>query len=139
MTTVAQNNHCVTEGSNAIDPNFANYGTLTNTNNLAMSHATSTSDDYTSSQTYAYSPTSGSSPTVSAGVNLTSSWPSGFSPTSTGYGCTYNNASSPVGVACPADTETARPTSAAWDVGAYQYSSAASAPNPPTGLTGVVQ
>jgi hypothetical protein len=120
MTVYGQNNHCVTEGSNAIDPNFANHGTLVSSYNLAMSHSTATTDGYTASQTYAYSPTSASSPTVGQGTNLASSWPSGFSTNDTQYGCSYNQSAHTV--TCPARTTNPRPTSGSgnWDIGAYQ-------------------
>jgi hypothetical protein len=51
-------------------------------------------------------------------------------------GCSYDAGTHTMN--CPAQTIIARPTSGAWDVGAYQFSGA-SAPNPPTGLTATVQ
>jgi hypothetical protein len=52
--------------------------------------------------------------------------------------CTYNTSSH--AMVCPAQTAVARPTSAAWDEGAYQYSASQSqAPQPPTNLLITVQ
>jgi hypothetical protein len=121
MTLYAQNIHCVTEGSNAIDPSFANYTTtFANNYNLVMPHLAATSDGYTASQTFAYSPTSPTSPTAGQGTNLISSWPSGFSTNDTGFGCTEGTINGVVQAVCPARTPSARPASGNWDVGAYQ-------------------
>lgn len=121
---------------------------MTNLTPLAMTNATATTDGYTSSQTYGYSPTTSGSPTVGAGTNETS----GYCATLTGssdtliqaagtacqsdttYACIYNTSGHTV--TCPARTVNARPTSTAWDVGAYEFSG--SAPSPPTNLTGIL-
>jgi hypothetical protein len=123
-------------------------------NDLVITHSTATTDGYTASQTYAYSPTSATSPTVGAGVNETTNYCAALSTaassdstlsdaaaactTDTRYACTYNTGNHMVN--CPARTAVARPSSGAWDVGAYQNSSTqASAPNAPTDLTATVQ
>ena len=50
--------------------------------------------------------------------------------------CGYNTSTH--ATVCPAQTPVARPVSAAWDSGAYQFSVAGAAPNAPTGLTATV-
>jgi hypothetical protein len=118
-----------------------------------MTHAAATAAGYTASEGFAYSPTSGSSPTVGAGTNEGTthlafcsalSTAAGLDSTlsdaaaacqnDTRYACLYNvsNHSN----SCPSRTANARPATAAWDQGAYQGTSTqSSAPNPPTGLT----
>jgi hypothetical protein len=137
LTVYAQNNHCISTASNAIDPNFANYGTLVASNNLLQTPSIADADaspqfnQYTASQTYAYSPVASTNSTVGAGTNLTSSWPSGFSASDTRYGCNEQTVGGVVQAVCPARTTAlARPASAAWDIGAYEYG-----PAGPTNLT----
>ena len=51
--------------------------------------------------------------------------------------CSYNSATH--ALTCPGQTANARPSTGAWDAGAYQYSSTdPSTPAPPTGLSAVV-
>jgi hypothetical protein len=50
--------------------------------------------------------------------------------------CSYNSAAGVHAMVCPAQTPVARPTTGAWDSGAYQYAS--SSQSPPAGLTAVV-
>jgi hypothetical protein len=111
-------------------------GTGTDTDSSTLTNSQATTDGYTSSQPFAYSPTSGSSPTVGAGTNLTgsncanintaaSTYPdlaNAYSAclNSTTYGCSYSASGHTVGT-CPALTPTARPSTGAWDVGAYEY------------------
>ncbi len=126
------------------------------TTDRIMSHAAATTAGYTAGETYAYSPTSGTSPTVGTGTNENASNGAFCSALSTAaasdsslsdaasacqndtrYACKYN--SSDHTVSCPTRTANARPASA-WDVGAYQYSSTqAAAPNPPSNLQAIVQ
>jgi hypothetical protein len=107
--------------------------------NILMTNAAATSAGYTSSQTYVYSPTSGSSPTVGAGTNLIAAFCNALS-SAAGTDSTLSNAAS----ACQADTTygggkynsathtvtgaarvtTTRPSSGAWDIGAYQFNGA---------------
>ena len=126
---------------------------MTTTTPVSISNATATSDVYTSSQTYAYSPVAGNGPTVGAGTNEYSGYCSTLLGSSdsliqaaaracrsdTSYACAYNATTHSVST-CPARTAVARPTSGAWDVGAYQYSASQSQTvQPPTGLTVIVQ
>lgn len=52
-------------------------------------------------------------------------------------GCAYNTSTH--AMVCPAQTSVARPVSTAWDAGAYAYLGQGSSPNPPTGLSALVQ
>ncbi len=113
------------------------------TTDVAMSNSAAASGGYTGSQTFVYSPTSSSSPTVEKGTNeqsyCTALSTAGLSAAAsacqadTTYACAYNSSSH--NIICPARTAVPRPGSTAWDVGAYQFRMA---PNPPTGVTGAV-
>lgn len=52
-------------------------------------------------------------------------------------GCAYNTSTH--AMVCPAQTAVARPTTTVWDSGAYSYNTQNSGPNPPTGLSALVQ
>lgn len=118
-----QNNHCISNGANAVF-NFGTEGTLVANNYLLMSTSAAASDGYASSQPYAFSPASSHSPTVAGGTNLTSSmssWVSGFSTNDTKYGCSEQTISGVVQAVCPGRTTNSRPSSGAWDIGAYEF------------------
>jgi hypothetical protein len=100
-------------------------------------------DQYTGNEAYANSPVMSTNSTVGAGTNGQSycsalSTAAGSDPTlsdaavacqsDTRYACVYNSTAHTV--SCPARTVVARPSSTAWDIGAYQLS--AKVPNPPT-------
>lgn len=117
---------------------------------IVAPQSTANSQGYSRSQTYMFSPTSSGGPTVGKGVNemnfcntLNSATgdSAAFSACKhdTSYAVAYNqtNHTAINGPRVP----NARPTTGAWDSGAYQFSSASSsAPlNPPSGLTAVVQ
>jgi hypothetical protein len=93
-TTTLENNHCVSTSLVS--------GTATSNTNLTQTWATATSAGYTVANEF--SPTSTSSPTVGTGTNLTSD-------------CTGALAN-----VCTSYEGHPRPSSAAWDIGAYQYS-----------------
>lgn len=140
-----RNNHCISPASSALGSGFT-VTTLINSNNLLQTASTADSnsspqyDQYTSSETYVYSPVASTNSTVGAGTNLTSNWPGGFSTNDTSYACTQQTISGVVQAVCPARIANARPASGAWDVGAYQFSSStAQAPQPPTNLQATVQ
>jgi hypothetical protein len=117
---------------------------LAQTNAQAAANVSTHFDQYTASETHGYSPVASTNSTVGAGTKEYSGYCSalstaGLSAAATAcqsditYACSYaGNGAPPV---CPARTATARPTSAAWDIGAYAYGAS---PNPPTGLTAVV-
>jgi Abnormal spindle-like microcephaly-assoc'd, ASPM-SPD-2-Hydin len=132
------NNHYITDDVSSVAGMYASNcaGLFTDTGSVRMSNATATSDGYTSSQTYVFSPTSAGSPTVGAGNNRTSTFCAALTTASgtdsyltdaatkckqsTGYASLYN-ASTHTITATPALTPTARPSSGAWDQGAYEY------------------
>jgi hypothetical protein len=117
-----ENNHCISD-QGVITLGITG-NTYTNVTNVLMSTATAATQGYTSSETYAYSPTSATNGTVGAGTNLTS----------------LVSAST---AALTADTAYVgtrstnfRPSSGAWDAGAYEFSSSGTtgAPAPPTNV-----
>ncbi|SPF40173.1 exported hypothetical protein [Candidatus Sulfotelmatobacter kueseliae] len=138
-----RNNHCITTntggvvfGLNSPSPDSGANAPVTD-HNYIESASQAASNGYTSSQPYNYSPTSASSPTVGAGINLTSSWPGAYSTNDTNYACTEQTVNGVVQSVCPARSSVSRPSSAAWDAGAYFFP--VGTPNPPTGLAAVVQ
>lgn len=117
-------------------------GTVTNWNyysstELAMTYSTATADGYMATQTYAFSSTSGSSPTVGLGGNETSICNlTVVLCTDTEYGSGQGSGNTSVAGRTP----NARPASGAWNAGAYQFNAVSSGPpNPPTGLVATVQ
>ena len=134
-TTTDTNNHYIDDNSTYINGPCS---ALTSTTWKLMTNATATTDGYTSSQTYAYSPTSSGSPTVGAGTNETSGYcatllASGDNliqaagtacESDTTYSCSYNATSHTV--SCPTRTVVGRPGSGAWDIGAYEFLAGAS-------------
>jgi hypothetical protein len=117
-----RNNHCISDSG--LISLGAGANTMTNSNNVVMSTATAAAQGYTSSETFAYSPTSASSGTVGAGISL-SSLASGATAT-LASDTTYGGLRA---------TKT-RPASGAWDAGAYVFSGSATsgAPAPPTNV-----
>jgi hypothetical protein len=117
-----QNNHCISDqGTISLGPSGNTYK---NSNNVLMSLATAASQGYTSSEAYAYSPTSASNGTVGAGLNLTSLASASFA--------TLVSDTPYVGVRLTKG----RPSTGAWDAGAYEYSTSGTsgAPSPPTNV-----
>jgi hypothetical protein len=138
----AANNHYILESSSAYSSPCTGGTFVTE---LRMNHATAAADGFNASETYAYSPTSSSSPTA-GGTNEQSycsalSTAAGSDPTlsdaatacqsDTRYACTYSSTNHTV--SCPARTIASR---GSWNIGAYQFGNG---PNPPTGLTAAVQ
>jgi hypothetical protein len=109
--------------------------------NILQSSSTATSQGYTSSETFEYSPTSsctaGTCSTVQAGTDLSSSCTGSASAlcNSITYPA-YNTANHTMGIQSTPPAGNSRGST--WDVGAYQYASGTS-PNPPTGLSASVQ
>lgn len=130
-----QNNHCINGG--AVNDNFSSmvttYTVLTNT---LMSTSTANSQGYTSAQTFAYSPTSITNSTVGTGTNLTASCTGSNTGlcSDTAYACSAQTVSGVYQVVCPARTANTRPTSAAWDVGAYEFQAGQNTVAPATNL-----
>jgi hypothetical protein len=113
---------------------------------LVQTVSTASSKGFTSTSTFAFQPTSSSGGTVQTGANLQSycaaiaaiNVGAGTAcQNSTTYGVSYNTSSH--AVTSPALTTMGRPSSGAWDIGAYQYASAQTVdPQPPTNLQAVV-
>jgi hypothetical protein len=106
--------------------------------NIVQTLSTANGQGYTSSETYAFSPTSANDATVGAGTNLTSSCTGSVTSlcSDTTYACTDGGGNQP---SCPARTTNGRAPTGAWDSGAYLFSGSGQPPAPPTGLTAVVQ
>jgi hypothetical protein len=137
------NNDCIATACVGVSGD-ANY-TYTETTDLVQSVATAISQGYTYNSTYAFQPTSASGDTVGKGTNEESlcTTITGLNATAgaackndTGYACSYNTSNHTL--SCPDRTESARPASTAWDIGAFQFSSS-QGPQPPTNLQYTVQ
>jgi len=115
--------------------------TIAFSNNIVETMATAKAHNCLATSTYPYMPTSSCQDTVGTGSNLTSKFmPAGFSTIDTSYACSEQTVSGVVESVCPQRTANTRPSSGAWDSGAYEFESASSGqPNPPTGLTVSVQ
>ena len=139
---IVKNNHCIGGGMPSSGGVYTASNNLTETISQATGNSSPHFDQYTSSETYVYSPLASTNSTIGAGANLTSgaSWPSGYSTSDTSYGCTAKTVSGVVQSVCSGRTALDRPSSGAWDVGAYLFSgSAAQGPQPPTNLQAAVQ
>jgi hypothetical protein len=135
-----QNNYCITTATTAANSTWNNIA-ATLTNNVVQTPAAAAAQGFTSSESYAYSPTSASSSIVGAGTNL-SSILSGLlaSLTSdTTYACALN-ATNHVAT-CPARSVVSRPSIGVWDAGAYQHSTSQvqASVQSPTNLAAAVQ
>jgi hypothetical protein len=144
------NNHTISSSSPMYTTSDCNSGcavTQSPNPNLIQSVSVANGQGYALSQTYSFSPTSGSGATVGSGTNETSLCTTIASLNAaagtacqrdTTYGISYNTTTHTV--TFPARTTNARPASGAWDEGAYEWNSSSGAqPNPPTGLTAVVE
>jgi hypothetical protein len=150
MTVNSSNNHAITtSGGQGCSINGGSCSSVTT--DLVQSLATADVQLYTSSETYAFSPTSGSGSTVGAGTNKQSicTTISGINAAAgtaclkdTTYGCSYDTGNHTV--SCPSQTAVARPVTGAWDIGVYQYGQTGTpngqtgSPNPPTNVTATV-
>lgn len=102
---------------------------------------------YTSTSVFAFEPTSASGSTVNSGTNRLAlcaviknldAAAGAACQNDTGYSCSYSTSSH--AVTCPERADAARPSTAAWDIGAFQYSSSqGQTVQPPTNLAAVVQ
>ncbi len=133
------NNYCVTGAGTSVaswcfsgTSSCSTVTTLTQTTNVITTASMATTQGYTASETFPYSPTAVTNATVGTGTNETGVWPTG-STNDTAYGCTIAAGNM---VTCPSRTQHPRPSTAAWDVGAYE---SGGGPSAPTSLTGIVQ
>ncbi|HEX3987709.1 MAG TPA: hypothetical protein VHX13_14010 [Acidobacteriaceae bacterium] len=134
LSLTLANNHCISSAGLSTTA----YSTQTNlieTPSAAVANTSPKFDDYTSAQKCMFAPVAATNSTVGAGTNLTSSWPSGYATSDTTCGCVVSTSNQ---VSCPARTPNARPTSGAWDIGAFEFGNKP-APAAPTALTGIVK
>jgi hypothetical protein len=139
LTQYFQNNHFVGYSPTSLSSVAA--ATMTDQGaEVYQSESAANSQGYTPSNNYA--PTGNSDATVSAGSNLAGSVCNGLAngPAATACksaygGVTYNQQNH----TAQDNTPVARPSSGAWDAGAYQYGSASAGPTAPSGLSATVQ
>jgi hypothetical protein len=133
------NNHCIIPGGGTSGSCYAGAGTLNYLTNVVQDTTVASGQGYTASETYAYLPSASTNATAGAGTNEEGYCTTllGSSDTllqaagtacksDTGYACSYNSTTH--SVTCPARTVVARPPSAVWDAGAYEYQGGAVAP-----------
>jgi hypothetical protein len=136
-TFESQNNLCINAaGDNTSGSPVAK--AISIGNNIGMTNSAATSAGYTSGQSLVFSPTKATSPTVGKGANLTSLMPAGFTAQDSSIICTEQTINTVVQVVCTG-TPNPRPTSGAWDVGAYQFTVSGQPPAPPTNVKAVAQ
>jgi len=123
-TLLIENNHCIPNSGSGTVSGSPTGGTTSISNNVGMTTSTATSQGYTNSQTYVYSPTLNTNGTVGAGANLTSTVPGAFTTNDTNYACSEQTVSGVVESVCPTRVSNTRPASGAWDAGAYEFTGA---------------
>src|SRR3990167_2065035 len=109
-----ENTHLMTSNATPIG------GGPTEITNIIHTMATANGQGYSSGGTYGYAPPAGGS-TIGAGTNLTASCTGNLATLcqDTTFACSYDSANHlPI---CPARTPQQRPSSGAWDAGAYQF------------------
>lgn len=125
------NNHVITNGGSATNCGAPQQTAFTT--NLVQTHTTATSQGYTAGENFVYSPTLGTNSTVGAGTNEVAGFCAALTSggntiagaaclADTTYACTYDATAH--AVSCPARAAVTKPTSAAWDIGAYEFTSA---------------
>lgn len=120
------NNYCPNSSGNGVGSPTVS-GTKTVSNNLGPTIAAAAAQGYVNSGTYIFSPQNGSGSTVGTGLNLTSMWPAGFNTNDTSYAVTEQTINGVVQAVFPARVANVRPSSGAWDVGAYEFGGTAPA------------
>ena len=130
---MVQNNHCINDGSIQVGGSIP--GAVVS-NNVAMTNATATSQGYTTSETYVFSPSLATNSTIGAGTNLSANWPTGYNTNDTNYACMEQTIQGVVQSVCPVRSNTTV-RSSTWDAGAYLWTGSV-APAAPTGLVAVV-
>ena len=125
-TGIIQNNHCITgTGSTVGYDTGVGFTSSTISNNITQTYAAAQTAGYTPANTYR--PTSSSSPTVAAGVNLTTNCSGLLTPLCSDANGVWNTA----GTAFGSGVNNPRPASTAWDLGAYRFGASAPPPGPP--------
>lgn len=144
------NNHTISSASPMYTTSDCTSGckvTQSPSPNLIQSKATANAQGYALSQTFSFSPTAATNATVGHGTNETALCATISSENAaagtacqrdTTYGIVYDTTTHII--TGPARTTVARPTSGAWDEGAFQWSSSSSGPpNPPTNVKAFAQ
>lgn len=139
FTTYYSNNHFINVNNTCLGTGTTctNNGTnLIQTASQADSDTSPHYDQYTASETYAYSPVAATNSTVGMGTNYTSMCSGNLSTlcSDTSY-ATYDTTNHVVVMR----TVDARPSSGAWDAGAYEFAGGGDAPAPPTSLIAMPQ
>jgi len=135
-----QNTHCIQASSGGSVSDFTSSTSLTQTSAQADANSSPHFDQYTALQTNAYSPVATTNSTIGVGTNLTSNCTGLL--ISLCSDASYYTQQTVNGVvqAVLARASVARPSSGAWNLGAYHFSgSTAQAPQPPTNLLAAVQ
>jgi hypothetical protein len=118
-----QNNHCITTFGTAFDPTIVATSMIID-HNVLQTPAAAAAEGYTSTQGFAYSPSSaGNATSVSAGIIPTSSCVGPFASlcVDTSYGQGFNASTKIVTGALRGTVS--RSSGASWNVGAYQFPS----------------
>ncbi|HEX8817345.1 MAG TPA: hypothetical protein VF753_17760 [Terriglobales bacterium] len=143
-TYASANNHYINNNGSTPVYCYTTYNPCTITTNLIQSISTANGQGYSSGSLYPFSPQNANGGTVGAGTNQTSvcNTIAGLNAAAgaacqndTTLGVAENTANHTVS---STRTPNPRPGSGAWDAGAYEFSAADPPPNPPTGLTAVV-
>jgi hypothetical protein len=128
ITATLENNHCITSGGFLSNQSGA---AVTQTTNLTQTKSVANGQGYTAAETYGFSPANSNGSTVGTGTNLTASCTGSLTfCVDTTYTDTYSLATHTVGSAVRNTTN--RPTSLAWDIGAFQSGGSSNPPNPVT-------
>ena len=141
------NNHGITSGAvNAVSGECSRTCPVTQTTQIVQTLLAANGQGYQMGQRFSFSPTSGGS-TIGVGTNESSlcatismvDSAAGLAcAQDTTYGVSYNSSNHTLSF--PARTPLSRPSSGAWDVGAYQFGPGSqSSVAPPTGLSAVVR
>jgi hypothetical protein len=132
------NNHCIIDsgtfcgGAGVTCNNLGN--NLQQTSAQADANAASKYDQYTMSETYAWSPVASTNSTVGVGQNLTSSCSGSVAALCSDTTYATENTSNHTVV-----LRTTNGRGSTWDIGAFEFNAQGPPPNPPTSLSAVVQ
>lgn len=138
-TAAFENNHFIgtaTALSTLLDCQTSSCNTSDKGGEVYQTLSVANGQGYTATNMYA--PTAAGNATVGAGTNLTSDCSTFSSDSALCSGTTASVKDASSTAVSPAIPAVARPTTGAWNSGAYQFGNT-TAPSPPTGLTGTVK
>jgi hypothetical protein len=128
----AANNHCINSSAAITDGSFT-AGTLTIANNIGQTPSAAAAQGFTASDYYQWTPNTNTTALFGAGVNLTSNWPTGTSPSGgtfntndTTYAVTEQTINGVVQAVAPGRTSVARGST--WNVGPFSATPACGPP-----------